>query len=81
MTVNTPTTAETTAVDRPTAAAMCTGPLEKKPGLEEEVHARSGDGQRSGDRGRRRRLCTGPATTRTRPWSLQHVDVVAVELG
>src|SRR4051812_32521000 len=32
VTVNTPTTAEGTAMTVPTASAMCTGPLPKKPG-------------------------------------------------
>ena len=32
VTVNTPVTAEVTAMTVPTASAMCTGPLAKKPG-------------------------------------------------
>ena len=32
VTVNTPTTADVTAMTVPTASAMCTGPLPKKPG-------------------------------------------------
>ena len=32
VTVNTPVTAEVTATTVPTASAMCTGPLPKKPG-------------------------------------------------
>ena len=68
-TVKTPTTAETTAVTAPMSGRVWTGPLREEPGLEEEVHARSGDGQGRvvGDVGA---SAPGSATTRTRPWSL-----------
>ena len=39
MTVNTPTTADTTATAAPTAAAVWTGALEKKPGSKICVHS------------------------------------------
>ena len=72
MTVNTPTTAETTATTPPIATAMWTGALAKKPGSNtagvELVHGRSAAPE-AGPAGQAPASAArpAPATTRTRP--------------
>ncbi len=64
-TVNTPTTPETTATMLPTTHAMCTGPLEKKPGSNTQCTGQTA--LRPGSGGSPD-SSMGPATTRMRPW-------------
>ena len=85
MTVNTPTTPVTTATSAPTARAMCTASLSKKPGGEDRGQEVAHDGDPGAGEGalmaREIGVLAGAGDDQHATVDVQDVDVVAVELA